>query len=64
MSFFGFDTTLPPDRGGRKHPQQAPGFRQTEDAFAGLSLKSGKPGPDDDDDDDGFVLSILCTNCC
>ncbi|PSN62138.1 hypothetical protein BS50DRAFT_603662 [Corynespora cassiicola Philippines] len=33
MSFFGFDTTLPQDRG---HRANAPGFSQTHDAFAGL----------------------------
>jgi len=61
MSFFGFDTTLPHDRGRggasskSKHPQQAPGFSQTQDAFAALSLKSGgastaavEKGGDDD----------------
>ncbi|KAF2020032.1 hypothetical protein BU24DRAFT_489875 [Aaosphaeria arxii CBS 175.79] len=33
MSFFGFDTTLPKDRG---HSTNAPGFGQTPDAFAGF----------------------------
>lgn len=33
MSFFGFDSTLPKDRG---HSTNAPGFGQTRDAFAGL----------------------------
>ena len=34
MSFFGFDTTLPKDRG---HPLAAPGFGQVQDPFAHLS---------------------------
>lgn len=42
MSFFGFDTTLPRDRG---HSTKAPGFGQN-DAFAGL----GKGASNDDDD--------------
>lgn len=45
MSFFGFDTSLPRDRG---HPATAPGFSQATDHFAGLSNA-------DDDDDDGWV---------
>jgi Topoisomerase II-associated protein PAT1 len=45
MSFFGFDATLPRDRG---HPANAPGFGQTPDPFAGVSRGLG----DDDDDDD------------
>ncbi|PWW77756.1 hypothetical protein C7212DRAFT_350926 [Tuber magnatum] len=45
MSFFGFDTSLPRDRG---HPAAAPGFSQATDHFAGLS------NVDDDDDDDGI----------
>jgi len=45
MSFFGFDTSLPRDRG---HPAMAPGFSQATDHFAGLSNA-------DDDDDDGWV---------
>ncbi|TVY75774.1 DNA topoisomerase 2-associated protein pat1 [Lachnellula suecica] len=40
MSFFGFDSTLPRDRG---HNTQAPGFSQAADPFAG-------PRPGDDDD--------------
>ncbi|PUU79422.1 topoisomerase II-associated protein PAT1 [Tuber borchii] len=44
MSFFGFDTSLPRDRG---HPAMAPGFSQATDHFAGLSNA-------DDDDDDGI----------
>jgi DNA topoisomerase 2-associated protein PAT1 len=43
MSFFGFDTTLPRDRG---HNLSAPGFSQATDPFAGLS----RPGDEDDDD--------------
>lgn len=34
MSFFGFDTSLPQDRG---HDTRAPGFGQASDPFAGLS---------------------------
>jgi DNA topoisomerase 2-associated protein PAT1 len=34
MSFFGFDTTLPRDRG---HQQAAAGFAAPHDAFADLS---------------------------
>jgi Topoisomerase II-associated protein PAT1 len=41
MSFFGFETTLPPDdrerRGDSGHNRAAPGFAQPQDAFAGLS---------------------------
>lgn len=33
MSFFGFDTTLPRDRG---HQKAAPGFAAPQDAFADL----------------------------
>ncbi|TVY24739.1 DNA topoisomerase 2-associated protein [Lachnellula hyalina] len=40
MSFFGFDSTLPRDRG---HNTRAPGFSQAADPFAG-------PRPEDDDD--------------
>ncbi|CZR63249.1 related to topoisomerase II-associated protein [Phialocephala subalpina] len=42
MSFFGFDTSLPRDRG---HNTAAPGFSQVADPFAGLS------GRDNDNDD-------------
>jgi hypothetical protein len=42
MSFFGFDATLPKDRG---HSTNAPGFGQTPDAFAGLGATGG--GADD-----------------
>jgi DNA topoisomerase 2-associated protein PAT1 len=41
MSFFGFDSNLPRDRG---HASNAPGFGQ-HDAFAGLA--SGGAGDDD-----------------
>ena len=34
MSFFGYNTALPRDRG---HPSAAPGFGQTPDPFASLS---------------------------
>lgn len=40
MSFFGFDSTLPRDRG---HNPSAPGFSQAQDPFA-------RPGDGDDDD--------------
>ncbi|EHK98592.1 putative DNA topoisomerase 2-associated protein pat1 [Glarea lozoyensis 74030] len=40
MSFFGFDSSLPRERG---HDTRAPGFSQAADPFAG-------PRPDDDDD--------------
>jgi DNA topoisomerase 2-associated protein PAT1 len=43
MSFFGFDTTLPKDRG---HSTNAPGFGQAPDPFAGL----GRAAQGDDDD--------------
>ncbi|KAF2121556.1 topoisomerase II-associated protein PAT1 [Lophiotrema nucula] len=43
MSFFGFDATLPTERG---HSSRAPGFGQTPDAFAGLGGASG--GHDDE----------------
>ncbi|KAI5795599.1 topoisomerase II-associated protein PAT1 [Geopyxis carbonaria] len=46
MSFFGFDSSLPRDRG--HHPSQAPGFGATPDHFAGLSSRT------DGDDDDGI----------
>ncbi|KAE8450397.1 hypothetical protein EG329_006471 [Mollisiaceae sp. DMI_Dod_QoI] len=42
MSFFGFDTNLPRERG---HNSAAPGFSQAADPFAGLS---GRDGDDDD----------------
>ncbi|MCJ1312595.1 hypothetical protein MMC25_006269 [Agyrium rufum] len=47
MSFFGFDTTIPRDRG---HPSQAPGFGQAQDPFAGLSRDRAL----EDEDDDGI----------
>lgn len=42
MSFFGFEATLPRDRG---HNASAPGFTQAADPFAGLS----RPADDDED---------------
>lgn len=44
MSFFGFDTNLPRDRGG--HNNAAPGFSQAADPFAGFS---GRDNGDDED---------------
>ena len=44
MSFFGFDATLPENRG---HPVNAPGFGQAPDPFATASR-----GALQDDDDD------------
>ncbi|KAK6345962.1 hypothetical protein TWF730_010300 [Orbilia blumenaviensis] len=59
MSFFGFDTTLSRDRAAHApHPQQAPGFSQQRDAFAGLSGNSNEKAGDDgyefDDTYDGL----------
>lgn len=51
MSFFGFETTLPQDRG---HPVDAPGFTAVSDPFASLSNNR----PEDDDEDDAQVLTI------
>ncbi|KAI9809192.1 MAG: hypothetical protein M1825_002483 [Sarcosagium campestre] len=45
MSFFGFDATLPRDRG---HPVNAPGFSQAADPFAQVS-QSQSDAQDDDD---------------
>ncbi|KAL8824790.1 MAG: hypothetical protein Q9170_008041 [Blastenia crenularia] len=45
MSFFGFDTTLPRDRG---HPTGAPGFTAVSNPFATFQ---NRPVDDDDDDD-------------
>ncbi|MCJ1472452.1 hypothetical protein MMC13_001100 [Lambiella insularis] len=45
MSFFGFDSTLPKDRG---HPSTAPGFGQAPDPFAGLSQDRARYDDDDD----------------
>ena len=50
MSFFGFDSTLPRDRG---HPSNAPGFGQAPDPFAGLSRN--KAVAEEEDDDDAYV---------
>ncbi|MCJ1387132.1 hypothetical protein MMC17_010261 [Xylographa soralifera] len=46
MSFFGFESSLPKDRG---HPSAAPGFGQAPDPFAGLSQDRARYGDDDDD---------------
>ncbi|KAK6524547.1 hypothetical protein TWF281_011453 [Arthrobotrys megalospora] len=56
MSFFGFDTTLPRDRAAHAHPNQAPGFSQQRDAFAGLSgnEKAEEDGYDFEDTYDGL----------
>ena len=43
MSFFGFDSNLPRDRG---HNISAPGFSQVADPFVGLS----RPEAGNDDD--------------
>lgn len=45
MSFFGFDATLPRDRG---HPTAGVGFGAAPDPFAGIS--SNKPLEEDEDD--------------
>lgn len=45
MSFFGFDATLPRDRG---HPTTDLGFGAAPDPFAGIS--SNRPREKDDDD--------------
>ncbi|KAL8699780.1 MAG: hypothetical protein Q9201_005800 [Fulgogasparrea decipioides] len=45
MSFFGFDTTLPRDRG---HPATAPGFTAPSDPFAAFT--ENRPSEDDEDD--------------
>ncbi|MCJ1404183.1 hypothetical protein MMC11_007408 [Xylographa trunciseda] len=45
MSFFGFDSSLPKDRG---HPSAAPGFGQAPDPFAGLSHDRARYDDDDD----------------
>lgn len=47
MSFFGFNTELPRDRG---HPVNAPGFSQQPDPFAGLGRAGGEHEDDEDDD--------------
>ncbi|KAL8861664.1 MAG: hypothetical protein Q9178_001865 [Gyalolechia marmorata] len=47
MSFFGFETTLPRDRG---HPANAPGFTAVSDPFASLS----KNRPEENDEDDAI----------
>lgn len=50
MSFFGFDATLPRDRG---HPTGAPGFTAVSNPFA--SFKENRQSGDDEDD--GYVLA-------
>lgn len=45
MSFFGFDTAQPKDRG---HPTTGVGFRAAPDPFAAIS--SNRPQEQDDDD--------------
>ncbi|KAL8771597.1 MAG: hypothetical protein Q9209_003040 [Squamulea sp. 1 TL-2023] len=47
MSFFGFETTLPRDRG---HPSNAPGFTAVSDPFASFS----KNRLEEDDEDDAI----------
>ena len=56
MSFFGFDSTLPRDRG---HPIAAPGFGQAPDPFAGLSQDRARY----DEEDDGYVVYALGNHC-
>lgn len=51
MSFFGFDTTLPRDRGDRGHPTAAPGFTAVSNPFATFQNR-----PSDDDEDEAYVL--------
>ncbi|KAI9821876.1 MAG: hypothetical protein M1827_002458 [Pycnora praestabilis] len=48
MSFFGFNSSLPRDRG---HPATAPGFGQAPDPFAEVSRAGARNDEDDDDDD-------------
>ena len=45
MSFFGFDATLPRDRG---HPTKAPGFGAAHDPFASISQNRSLNQDDDD----------------
>lgn len=52
MSFFGFDATLPRDRG---HPATGPGFKQAQDPFAGLSKGPAR----EEEDDDAYVLNSV-----
>lgn len=49
MSFFGFDTTLPRDRGDRGHPTAAPGFTAVSNPFATFQNR-----PSDDDEDEAI----------
>ncbi|KAL8941550.1 MAG: hypothetical protein Q9216_002182 [Gyalolechia sp. 2 TL-2023] len=55
MSFFGFDTTLPRDRGDRGHPTAAPGFTAVSNPFATFQ---NRPSDDDDDEDEAHDHSI------
>jgi hypothetical protein len=52
MSFFGFDATLPKDRG---HSTNAPGFAQPHDPFAAFSR-----GGQGDGEDDVYVAAAAC----
>ena len=45
MSFFGYNTALPRDRG---HPSAAPGFGQAPDPFASLSQHRALENIEDD----------------
>ena len=56
MSFFGFDSTLPRDRG---HPVNAPGFTAVSDPFASFSNNP----PDEDDEDDAQVFTLRVDRC-
>ncbi|KAL8672644.1 MAG: hypothetical protein Q9168_002885 [Polycauliona sp. 1 TL-2023] len=53
MSFFGFESTLPRDRG---HPVNAPGFTAVSDPFA--SFANNGPGEQDEDDAQVFISLI------
>ncbi|MCJ1283205.1 hypothetical protein MMC26_002533 [Xylographa opegraphella] len=64
MSFFGFDSSLPKDRG---HPSAAPGFGQAPDPFVGLSQDRARYDDDDDaidfeDTYDGLADQLVETN--
>jgi DNA topoisomerase 2-associated protein PAT1 len=53
MSFFGFNTDLPRDRG---HPVNAPGFGQAPDPFASISRKRPDQNVEEEaEDDDAYV---------
>ncbi|KAL9004228.1 MAG: hypothetical protein Q9188_002948 [Gyalolechia gomerana] len=49
MAFFGFDTTLPRDRGDRGHPTAAPGFTAVSNPFATFQNR-----PSDDDEEEAI----------